>query len=113
MRSLGMNPTDQELIEMIEQVDEDGNDQIDLNEFLRSMARKIRDTDTDEELNSGFKVFDVDQDNKISLEDLRALMTGLGENLTDEELEDMIKVADKTDDGLISFEEFTEVLQAK
>ena len=86
MRSLGQNPTDQELIEMIRQVDEDGNDQIDFDEFLRLMTRKIKDTDTDEELNQGFKAFDIDADNKISLEDLRNLMTGLGENLTDEEL---------------------------
>ena len=77
------------------------------------MARKIKDTDTDEELSQGFKAFDIDGDQAISIDDLKALMESLGENLTEEELKDMIAVADKTRDGLITFEEFTEVLKTK
>ena len=60
MKSLGHNPTHAELMEMIHEVDDDGNDQIDFNEFLHLMARKMKDTDTDEELNNGFKIFDAD-----------------------------------------------------
>ena len=35
------------------------------------MARKMKDTDTDEELNQGFKIFDADGDNYISIDDLK------------------------------------------
>lgn len=54
MRSLGQNPTEAELQDMINEVDVDGNGSIDFPEFLSLMARKMRDTDTEEELVDAF-----------------------------------------------------------
>ena len=45
MRSLGQNPTEAELQDMINEVDADGNGTIDFLEFLSLMARKMRDTE--------------------------------------------------------------------
>ena len=56
MRSLGQNPTEAELQDMINEVDADGNGTIDFPEFLSLMARKMKDTDTEEELIEAFKV---------------------------------------------------------
>merc|ERR1719359_479380 len=58
MRSLGQTPTEAELHDMINEVDADGNGTIDFTEFLSLMARKMKDTDTEEELREAFKVFD-------------------------------------------------------
>jgi calmodulin len=66
MRSLGQNPTEVELKDMIREVDADGNGTIDFSEFLNLMARKMKDTDSDEELKEAFKVFDKDQNGFIS-----------------------------------------------
>merc|ERR1712156_1335923 len=41
MRSLGQNPTEAELQDMINEVDADGNGTIDFPEFLTMMARKM------------------------------------------------------------------------
>ena len=114
MINMGQTPTDEELNDMIQEVDEDGNGEIDYHEFLQVMNRnQKRDTDTDEELSRGFKIFDADNDGQISIDDLRKLMTQLGENLTEEELEDMIRVATGEGNDTVSFEEFTTVLQTK
>merc|ERR1711894_66450 len=51
MRSLGQNPTEQELQDMINEVDADGNGTIDFPEFLTMMSKKIKEA---------FKVFDKD-----------------------------------------------------
>ena len=56
MRMLGQNPTEAELQDMINEVDADGNGAIDFPEFLSLMARKMKDTDTEEELIEAFKV---------------------------------------------------------
>jgi calmodulin len=50
MRSLGQNPTEAELQDMINEVDADGNGTIDFPEFLTLMARKMKDTDSEEEI---------------------------------------------------------------
>ena len=52
----GQNPTEAELQDMINEVDADGNGTIDFPEFLSLMARKMKDTDTEEELIEAFKV---------------------------------------------------------
>merc|ERR1712166_254283 len=47
MRSLGQNPTQAELQNMINEVDADGNGTIDFPEFLNLMACKMKDTDSE------------------------------------------------------------------
>ena len=78
MRSLGQNPTEAELQDMINEVNADGNGTIDFPEFLTMMARKMRDTDSEEEIKEAFKVFDKDGNGYISAAELRHVMTNLG-----------------------------------
>ena len=95
------------------QVDADGNGTIDFPEFLSLMARKMKDTDTEEELIEAFKVFDRDGNGFISAAELRHVMTNLGEKLTDEEVDEMIREADVDGDGQINYEEFVKMMMAK
>ncbi|CAI9766504.1 unnamed protein product [Fraxinus pennsylvanica] len=113
MRSLGQNPTEAELQDMIREVDADQNGTIDFPEFLNLMARKMKDTDSEEELKEAFKVFDKDQNGFISAAELRHVMTNLGEKLTDEEVDEMIREADVDGDGQVNYEEFVRMMLAK
>lgn len=81
-----------------------GNGTIDFEEFLLMMARKMKDTDSEEELREAFRVFDKDGNGFISAAELRHVMTNLGEKLTDEEVDEMIKEADLDGDGLVNYE---------
>ena len=42
-----------------------GNGNIDFEEFLQMMAKKMKDTDSEEEVKQAFKVFDKDGDGFI------------------------------------------------
>ncbi|KAL5556193.1 hypothetical protein UlMin_038429 [Ulmus minor] len=74
MRSLGQNPIEVELQDMINEVDADGNDTIDYPEFLNLMTKKMK---------NGF----------IFATELCHVMTNLGEKLIDEEVNEMIREA--------------------
>ena len=56
MRSLGQNPTEGELQDMINEVDIDGNGTIEFAEFLGMMAKKMKESDGEEELREAFRV---------------------------------------------------------
>ena len=118
MRSLGQNPSESELQDMINEVDADNNGTIDFpgtgilrlmvdladllaTEFLMMMARKMKDTDSEEEIREAFKVFDRDNNGFISAAELRHVMTSIGEKLTDDEVDEMIREADQDGDGRI------------
>ncbi|NWH76226.1 CALMS protein, partial [Piaya cayana] len=113
MRSLGQNPTEAELRDMVGEVDADHSGTVDFPEFLSLMARKMRDTDSEEEIREAFRVFDKDGNGYISAAELRHVMTNLGEKLTDEEVDEMIREADCNNDGQVNYEEFVRMMTEK
>jgi calmodulin len=56
LRTLGQNPTETEVQDMINEVDEDGSGSIDFEEFLEMMAKKVDLDDEEEDLRLAFKV---------------------------------------------------------
>ncbi|KAL9653152.1 hypothetical protein ABK040_006368 [Willaertia magna] len=113
MRSLGQNPTEAELQDMINEVDVNGNGTIDFTEFLQMMAKKMKDVDNDEDIIEAFKVFDKDGNGFISAQEFKHVMTNLGEKLTEDEVNEMIREADIDGDGQINYSEFVKMINQK
>ncbi|GMR33022.1 hypothetical protein PMAYCL1PPCAC_03217 [Pristionchus mayeri] len=113
MRSLGQKPTVTELLEMVDEVDVDGNGTIDFPEFLSMMTRKRKDIDCEEEIREAFKVYDRDGNGVISAAELRLVMQDLGEKLSEEEVNAMIAEADIDGDGQVNYEEFVMMMTSK
>ena len=116
LMSLGMPVSEDELREMTNEVDIEGNGTVDFKEFIQLMARKLRDMDNEEEYIEAFKIFDKNSDDLISIDELREVMTILGqyvwnETPSDEEIVQMIKDADEDFDGYLNFSEFLKKIQ--
>ncbi|KAG2354831.1 hypothetical protein BDR07DRAFT_1428216, partial [Suillus spraguei] len=72
--------------------------------FLTMLTRKLRDTDSEEEIKEAFKVFNKDGNGYINAAELRHVMTNLGEKLSDAEVDEMIREADVDVDGQINYD---------
>lgn len=113
-RSLGQNPNDDHIAEMIKDADRDGDGTVDFEEFLGMMLKSLRNSDTEESLRESFNIFASYTDSGeygLSPSNLQKVMAAMGEKLTDEEAEQMVRLADKDLDGFVSFQEFVDYMK--
>ena len=78
MRTLGQNPTEEEIENMIKEADKDGNGEVDFEEFCILMAKRSQETEPDEELMEVFQLFDKNGDGIIDYRDLKEIFVELG-----------------------------------
>merc|ERR1712223_9084 len=102
-----------------------GEEKVDFKDFVRVVAhfRPVKKNPAKNKLNTrheklhlAFRMYDLDGDDKISKEELLAVLTmTVGNNISTEQLisiaERTIQEADVDKDNLISFEEFAQVLE--
>ena len=111
MRSLGLNPSDEDLKEIIDSFDnEKNNNLIDFNSFLIIMAKRKNDIDKEEDLIDAFRVFDKENNGKISARELRYVMMSSGEDLNENDIEEMIREASTENDDFIDYYKFVKLM---
>lgn len=113
MRSIGQNPTDEEVNAMIKEVDLNSDGKIELDEFITLMARNSPDTQTEDEVINAFRVFDKEGNGLIATAELKHIMMTIGDKMTEAEADEMIHEADIDDDGVINYEEFVRMMMAR
>ncbi|EJK70172.1 hypothetical protein THAOC_08492 [Thalassiosira oceanica] len=94
-------------------IDKDENGELDFDEFLDLMTSRLAGSDTKEDIERIFKLFDDDQTGYISLQNLKRVARELGSPLNDAELLEMIERADSDNDGLIDMDDFYKIMTQK
>ncbi|GBG33518.1 Calmodulin [Hondaea fermentalgiana] len=116
MRCLGLDPSDDEVRRMFDEVDVDGSGEISFEEFLEIMAEMSGESSTEKEPGQAenwaeaFKIFDLDGDGFVTAAELGKVLENMGEPLKDYELQEMIDEVDKDKDGKLNLEEFVHVM---
>ncbi|CAI0418686.1 unnamed protein product [Linum tenue] len=117
IRSLGLNPSSDELKALIQRADTNNNGLVEFTEFLAMVAPGIQTEEeesaySEEQLKQLFRMFDRDGNGYITAAELAHSMAKLGHKLTAEELTGMIREADTDGDGRISFPEFSRAISS-
>lgn len=106
MRSLGQNPSQKEVKELMSTLDLDNSGQISFEEFCRLWCAQLDEVETEDDIVDAFRVFDKDSHGKIQATELVSVLKGLGDPMTQEDIDDMIQQAHPDKDGLIDYAEF-------
>merc|ERR1711913_8922 len=117
MRAMGFRPTEEELVDLVNEIDEDGSGQIEFAEFCQLCATfLVEDPDIEtmkKELKDAFRIYDKEGQGYITTETLRGLIGELLAPLTDEELEGIIEELDEDGSRSMDFDEFCEMMMTK
>ena len=116
MTKLGVDLSVTELVDIMSNLDQNGDGVMDFAEFLimmepRKNAFGDNIDDEDEILELTFNVFDKKKDGKIDADEIKETLACLGENLSDKEVKQMLDEADMDGDGVLDFEEFMKMMK--
>ena len=112
MFSMGQNPTEDEINEMMREVDLNQDGKIDFDEFMILMTNNSPETQAEEEVINAFRVFDKEGNGLIASSELKHIMMTIGDKMTEEEADEMVNEADIDEDGMINYEEFVRMMMA-
>ncbi|XP_078492544.1 uncharacterized protein LOC100175312 isoform X2 [Ciona intestinalis] len=114
LRTLGHNPSDIVLRELVNQVDMDENGKIDFNEFIIMIGYFDKANNEDEDLSNIFRVFDRHERGCIDVEELRNIWNNFLQGMAPvDEFEEMIRVVDNDGNGEINRIELLEILSTR
>lgn len=115
MITLRLKPTEEELDAMMREVDADGSGDIDFDEFVTVMSRRVQADYTPEQLKSAFKVFETDSvpQGYVSTEVLEHALTTYGtDKLSPEEASELLATVDPESTGKINYMEFINMMSS-
>jgi len=110
MRSIGQNPTEDEILELVMESDLNGDGTIDFEEFAEMMKKKSSETDQTEDLREAFRIFDKDKSGYIDGKEILQVTATMGQKLSTDELATFMREADLDGDGKLDYNEFVKMM---
>jgi calmodulin len=112
METLGIEASQEEIDHMVDEIDEDGNGNIDFEEFVKVMSRKVNATYTSDQVRAAFKIFEgVCPSGYVRAESLiKALSTYGKDKLTEEQAADLVSQLEVDSNGLINYNDYVHMM---
>jgi Ca2+-binding EF-hand superfamily protein len=91
MRELGANPTEEEVQDMINELEDDNvSGSLEFPEFFKYNITKMKAEGVDDQIKKSFDLMNSSKSGGITAEELKAVMTKAGMNLSADEINDMM-----------------------
>lgn len=110
LETIGLKPSEEEVVDMIATVDADRDGVLSMSEFVKLMSRHHNPAVTpQQQYEAIFKVFDADGNGFISRSEFKDTLFSIGQRCSEEELNALVDEIDVNRDGIISKREFLRV----
>lgn len=114
LRSIGQNPSEDEILSLVIEYDVNGDGTIDFDEFVEMMTKQnLENVDQTAEIKEAFKMFDRDGNGYIDMKELRMVITRIGQPLTSEDADELMQDADLDGNGKLDYNEFARMITEK
>ena len=113
MRSIGLDSSIEEIQQMMDEIVPGNTGEIEFDGFMTLMAKKIKETEVEDELKETFKTIDRGNKGYYDLDDLRAMVNKYGERISEDEIVKMFEEQDENKNKRITFDEFISIIKAK
>ena len=113
MRTLGYDPNQEELDDIIKTFDVDKSGTIDKEEFISLLTTKLKEQKDDKDLLEIFNMFDKDRDGLISEKDVNYIIDEIGEEFDKDIIKELFSMGDDDKDGNLNFIEFKKIFNSK
>ena len=114
MDTLGIDASPEDIDYMIAEIDQDGTGEINFEEFVTVMSRKVNATYTSDQVKRAFKLFEAGGPaGYVKAETLkRALCTYGSEKLSEEQANDLVNQLEADPQGMINYEVYVDMLMS-
>ena len=120
LSALNIKISKDEIRQIYSEFGKDIRDKVSQDEFFEIVTPRLPDRHTKDYIkmvliiiNQIFKYFDLDNNEKISVRNLKKIAQEIGENLSDEELKEIMDEADRDADGFIGFDDFYRIMKKR
>ncbi|KAJ1631021.1 calcium binding protein [Pavlovales sp. CCMP2436] len=112
MNTLGLRPSQEELNAMVDEIDANGSGEIDFDEFVIVMSRKVQTSYTPDQVKSAFKVFEKDVPSGfVRVHTIEHALTTYGsDKLSLSDAKDLLAQIEPDENGMINYSEFVDMM---
>jgi len=113
LRMMGLKVSEKALMEIVDEVDEDGSGELEFEEFCILSAKFLIEEDEEslkEELKEAFRIYDKEGNGYITTEVLKDILRELDNRLSEEDIKGIVEEVDEDGSGTLDFDEFQEMM---
>ena len=110
LRICGAAPSQQELMMIIKNLEENGNENISFEIFIKLLERLLNTQDSEEDLINEFRKIDKVGDGTMAASDLKKLMSNYENPLQSQEIDEIIQEGNVDENGYINIQRFVKLL---
>lgn len=112
LHALNLDPNEQEYETMLNLVNPEARPSfIRLDDIIRIMEKRSKDAESIDDILEALKMFDKDNDGKITVREMRYALANMGNMMSTEEVDEFMSVA--ASDDYIVIDEFAKMLSGK